>query len=119
MNENEDIKSMFSRFTYIINALQALDKTYSNREMVRKILRCLPKLWMPKVTAIEEAKNLNILPLDLLGSLMTHELSMQKKDNDEENEKKKKKIVALKLPLIEDSEDDDENEELAFITRKF
>ncbi|GAV68366.1 zf-CCHC domain-containing protein/DUF4219 domain-containing protein/UBN2 domain-containing protein, partial [Cephalotus follicularis] len=42
MNENEDIKSMFSRFTNIINALQALDKTYSNSEMVRKILRCLP-----------------------------------------------------------------------------
>ncbi|GAV75152.1 DUF4219 domain-containing protein/UBN2 domain-containing protein, partial [Cephalotus follicularis] len=39
MNKNEDIKSMFSRFTNIINALQALDKTYSNSEMVRKILR--------------------------------------------------------------------------------
>ncbi|GAV59253.1 zf-CCHC domain-containing protein/UBN2 domain-containing protein, partial [Cephalotus follicularis] len=61
MNENEDIKSMFSRFTNIINALQALDKTYSNSEMVRKILRCLPRSWMPKVTAIEEAKNLNVL----------------------------------------------------------
>ncbi|GAV77795.1 UBN2 domain-containing protein, partial [Cephalotus follicularis] len=77
MNENEDIKSMFSRFTYIINALQVLDKTYSNSEMVRKFFRCLPKSWMPKVTTIEEAKNLNILPLeDLLGSLMTHEISM-------------------------------------------
>ncbi|GAV60773.1 zf-CCHC domain-containing protein/UBN2 domain-containing protein [Cephalotus follicularis] len=111
---------MFSRFTNIINALQALDKTYSNSEMVTKILRCLPKSWMPKVTTIEEAKNLNILPLeDLLGSLMTHELSMQKKDDDEEKEKKKKKIVALKSSLIEDSEYDDENEELALITRKF
>ncbi|GAV57056.1 UBN2 domain-containing protein, partial [Cephalotus follicularis] len=120
MNENEDIKSMFSRFTNISNALQALDKTYSNSEMVRKILRCLPKSWMPKVTAIEEAKNLDILPLeDLLGSLMTHELSMQKKDDDEENEKKKNNIVALKPSLLEDSEDDDENEELALITRKF
>ncbi|GAV71868.1 UBN2 domain-containing protein, partial [Cephalotus follicularis] len=52
INQNEDIKSMFSRFTNIINALQALEKTYSNSEMVRKILRCLPKSWMPKVTAI-------------------------------------------------------------------
>ncbi|GAV86660.1 zf-CCHC domain-containing protein/DUF4219 domain-containing protein/UBN2 domain-containing protein [Cephalotus follicularis] len=118
MNENEDIKSMFSRFTNIINALQALDKTYSNSEMVRKILRCLPRSWMPKVTAIEEAKNLNVLPLeDLLASLITHELSMQKKDDDEEKEKKKKKIVALKSLQIEDFEDDDE--ELALNTRKF
>ncbi|GAV92341.1 zf-CCHC domain-containing protein/UBN2 domain-containing protein [Cephalotus follicularis] len=121
MNENEDIKSMFSRFTNIINALQALDKTYSNSEMVRKILRCLPRTWMPKVTAIEEAKNLNVLALeDLLGSLMTHELSMQKKDDDEEKEKKKKKIVALKSSQTEESEDDDDDdEELAFITQKF
>ncbi|GAV70020.1 UBN2 domain-containing protein, partial [Cephalotus follicularis] len=88
MNENEDIKSMFIRFTNIINALQSLDKIYSNSEMVRKILRCLPRLWIPKFSAIEEAKNLNILPLeDLLGSLMTHKLTMQKKDDDEEKEK--------------------------------
>ncbi|GAV81356.1 UBN2 domain-containing protein, partial [Cephalotus follicularis] len=108
---------MFTRFTNIINALQALEKTYSNSEMVSKILRCLPRTWMPKVTAIEEAKNLNILPLeDLLGSLMTHELSMQKKDDDEEKEKKKKKVVALKSSTIEDSDDDDE---LTLITRKF
>ncbi|GAV61893.1 LOW QUALITY PROTEIN: UBN2 domain-containing protein, partial [Cephalotus follicularis] len=111
MNENEDIKSMFSRFTNIINALQDLDKIYSNSEMVRKILR-----------SIEEAKNLNVLALeDLLGSLMTHELSMQKKDDDEEKEKKKKKVVALKSSQTDDSEDDDDDdeEELAFITRRF
>ncbi|GAV70016.1 UBN2 domain-containing protein, partial [Cephalotus follicularis] len=113
---------MFSRFTNIINALQALDKTYSNSEMVRKILRCLPRSWMPKVTAIEEAKNLNVLALeDLLGSLMTHELSMQKKDDDEEKDKKKKKIVALKSSPTEDTndDDDDDDDELAFITRRF
>ncbi|GAV84773.1 LOW QUALITY PROTEIN: UBN2 domain-containing protein, partial [Cephalotus follicularis] len=95
MNKNEDNKSMFSRFTNIINALQALDKAYSN------------------ILALE----------DLLGSLMTHELSMQKKDDDEEKEKKKKKIVALKSSQTKDSEneddDDDDDEELAFITRRF
>ncbi|GAV72348.1 zf-CCHC domain-containing protein/UBN2 domain-containing protein, partial [Cephalotus follicularis] len=76
----------------IINALQALDKTYSNSEMVRKILTCLPRSWMPKVTMIEEVKNLNVLPLeDLLGSLMTHELSMQKKDDDEERRRRRRR----------------------------
>ncbi|GAV58529.1 UBN2 domain-containing protein [Cephalotus follicularis] len=43
MNENEDIKSMFTRFMNIINALQSLDKTYTNSEMVRKILRKFKK----------------------------------------------------------------------------
>ncbi|GAV86718.1 UBN2 domain-containing protein [Cephalotus follicularis] len=113
---------MFTRFTNIINALQSLDKTYSNSELGRKILRCLPRSWLPKVTAIEEAKNLNLLPLEvLLGSLMTHELTMKKRDGDEEKEKKKKKVVALKSSAIEDSDDDDDDDddELALFTRKF
>ncbi|GAV81614.1 UBN2 domain-containing protein [Cephalotus follicularis] len=55
--------------------------------MVRKILRCLPKSWMPKVTAIEEAKDLNTLPLEeLLGSLITHEMTIKNHEDEDENE---------------------------------
>ncbi|GAV79349.1 zf-CCHC domain-containing protein/UBN2 domain-containing protein [Cephalotus follicularis] len=108
---------MFTRFTNIINALQSLDKSYTNSEMLRKILRCLPRSWMPKVTTIKEAKNLNILPLeDLLGSLMTHELTMQKKEDDEEKEEN---VVALKSIENSNDHDDDDGEELALFTRKF
>ncbi|GAV62914.1 DUF4219 domain-containing protein/UBN2 domain-containing protein, partial [Cephalotus follicularis] len=72
------ISDMFTRFTTIINSLKNLGKSYSNQELVRKILRCLPKSWTPKVTAIEEAKDLSTLPLEqLLGSLMTHETTMK------------------------------------------
>ncbi|GAV56547.1 UBN2 domain-containing protein [Cephalotus follicularis] len=113
VHENEDIKTMFTRFINITNALQALDKIYTNSEIVRKFLVC-----MLKVTAIEEVKDLNTLPLeDLLGSLMTHELSIKKKDDDEEKEKRKKKVVALKSSINEETEDDSD-EELALITRK-
>ncbi|GAV67461.1 zf-CCHC domain-containing protein/UBN2 domain-containing protein [Cephalotus follicularis] len=45
MNEDEDIKSMFTKFTNIINALQSLDKTYSNSELVRKILSQQKEIW--------------------------------------------------------------------------
>ncbi|GAV66754.1 UBN2 domain-containing protein, partial [Cephalotus follicularis] len=45
MKENENISSMFVRFTNIINSLQSISKCYTNSEMVRKILRCLPKSW--------------------------------------------------------------------------
>ncbi|GAV68137.1 UBN2 domain-containing protein [Cephalotus follicularis] len=38
MHANDDKKTMFSRFTNITNALQALDKVYTNSEMVRKIV---------------------------------------------------------------------------------
>jgi len=43
MQSDESIKDMFTRFTDITNNLKSLGKTYTNEEMVRKILRCLPK----------------------------------------------------------------------------
>ncbi|GAV59228.1 zf-CCHC domain-containing protein/UBN2 domain-containing protein, partial [Cephalotus follicularis] len=43
MYDNESISDMFTRFTTIINSLKNLGKSYPNQELVRKILRCLPK----------------------------------------------------------------------------
>ncbi|GAV80045.1 UBN2 domain-containing protein, partial [Cephalotus follicularis] len=48
MHENESISDMFTHFTTIINSLKNLGKSYSNQELVRKILRYLPKSWTPK-----------------------------------------------------------------------
>ncbi|GAV59144.1 UBN2 domain-containing protein, partial [Cephalotus follicularis] len=67
-----EMSTMHENVDVITNALQALDKVYTNSEIVRKILWCLPRVWMPNVTIIEEDKDLNTLPLeDLLRSLMT------------------------------------------------
>ncbi|GAV77207.1 DUF4219 domain-containing protein/UBN2 domain-containing protein [Cephalotus follicularis] len=119
MKENENISRMFVRFTNIINSLQSLNKCYTNSEMVRKILRCLPKSWMPKVTAIEEAKDLNTLPLEeLLGSLMTHEMTIKNHEDDEEQDKKKKKVIAFKSSTT-DSSEEEIDDEMALITRRF
>ncbi|GAV87996.1 zf-CCHC domain-containing protein/UBN2 domain-containing protein, partial [Cephalotus follicularis] len=62
MLENENISGTYPRFNDIINALKGLKKVYANHELVSRILRCLPKSWEPKVTAIEEAKDLSNLP---------------------------------------------------------
>ncbi|GAV84509.1 LOW QUALITY PROTEIN: UBN2 domain-containing protein, partial [Cephalotus follicularis] len=115
MHDNESISDMFTRFTTIINSLKNLGKSYSNQELVRKILRCLPKSWTPKVTAIEEAKDLSTLPLEqLLGSLMTHETTMK---NHENVEVKKKKSIAFKASK-EESESDEDGD-VALITSQF
>ena len=69
---------MFDRFNDILNGLKALGKTYSNSELVRKVLRALPKSWASKKDAILKAKDLNNLPLEeLLGSLLTHKMGLQ------------------------------------------
>ncbi len=63
MESTESITKMFTRFTEIINRLKSLGKSYTNSELVRKILRFLPRVWEAKVTAIQEAKDLNTLQL--------------------------------------------------------
>ncbi|GAV77669.1 UBN2 domain-containing protein, partial [Cephalotus follicularis] len=94
MHDNECISDMFTRFTRIVNSLKNIGKSYSNQELIRKILRCLSRSWTPKVTAIEEAKDLSTLPLEqLLGSLMMHETSMK---SHEHVDAKKKKTIALR-----------------------
>ena len=55
-----------------------------------KVLRSLPARWRPKVTAIEEAKDLNTLSVeDLVSSLKVHEISL----NEHESAKKSKSIA--------------------------
>ena len=110
MEHDELITEIFTHFTDIINDLKSLDKSYSNSDLVRKILRSLPRTWEAKVTAIQEAKDLNILPLEeLLGSLMTHELRMKQ---HKEEDVKKKRIIALKFTAQPNEEfNDTENEE--------
>ena len=91
MEEDESIQEIFDRFNDILNGLKFLEKSYTNFEIVRKILRSLPKSWTSKKDVILKAKDLNFLPLEeLLESLLTYEISMEE-DEEKEGKKKKKK----------------------------
>ena len=80
MKDNETIVEIITRFTYIVNGLKALRKTYKELEKVMKILRSLPSKWDAKATAIQEAKDLIKLPLEeLIRPLMTYEITLAKK----------------------------------------
>ena len=101
---------MITRFTNIVNGLEALGKTYKESKNVMKILRSLPSKWDTKVTAIQEAKDLTKLPLEkLTRSLMTYEINFSKKQQEGEDKKKE----------IEEEKKSEEDEDLALITRKF
>lgn len=72
------IIEMFTHFTNIIKGLKSLGMSYSNNDLVRKVIRSLPRTWKAKVIAIQKAKDLNNLPFEeLLGSLMTYKLAMK------------------------------------------
>ena len=94
MKDDESIEQMYSRFQTLVSELQILKKSYVASDHVSKILRSLPARWRPKVTAIEEAKDLNTLSVeDLVSSLKVHEIGL----NEHEPARKVKSIA---LPLI-------------------
>ena len=91
MKDDESIEEMYSRFQTLISELQILKKSYVASNHVSKILRSLPARWRPKVTAIEEAKDLNTLSVeDLVSSLKVHEMGLNEHDLS-----KKTKSIAL------------------------
>jgi len=115
MGDRETIMDMYARFTHITNELNPLGKTFTTEELMRKILRFLPRSWKAKVTAIQEAKDLKTLSLDeLIGNLQTYEL---RRNSQQQEENKKDRGLALKI-MEEDSSELDE-EDMAMLTRKF
>ncbi|GKU96927.1 hypothetical protein SLEP1_g10107 [Rubroshorea leprosula] len=72
MKPEESIQDMYTRLNDIGTNFKDLGKVYPSQEVVRKVLRSLPKNWEAKKTAIEESKDLNTLKLeDVIGKLMT------------------------------------------------
>ncbi|WJX62105.1 25S rRNA (cytosine(2870)-C(5))-methyltransferase [Trifolium repens] len=110
MKDGEDIETMFSRFQILVSGLQVLNKSYTEADHMRKVLRSLPPKWRPKVTAFQESKDLDTVSLEsLISSLKSHEMELI----TDESTKKMKGIAlsskssskALKAKIIE-SEDE-------------
>ena len=84
-------------------------------EEVRKILRSLPKQWEAKVIAIQEAKNLSNLPLDeLIGSLMTHEMTIKQNSDDSVKTNKEKNLA-----LSSSTSNSVDEKDVVLLARKF
>ncbi|GAV60942.1 UBN2 domain-containing protein, partial [Cephalotus follicularis] len=84
----------------ITNGLLGLGKVFGQDELVRKLLGCLNDEWEPKVTAIEESKDLKTMEIEeLLGSLVTHEVKLNKKSAnlvETKPQEERRKDIALK-----------------------
>ena len=70
MGDKETVMEMYTRFTHITNELKSLEKSFTTKELVRKIQRFFSYTWEAKVTAIQEAKDKNKISFDgLIGNL--------------------------------------------------
>nr|GEY42392.1 zf-CCHC domain-containing protein/DUF4219 domain-containing protein/UBN2 domain-containing protein [Tanacetum cinerariifolium] len=124
ISDDETIDCAFARFNTIITSLKALDESFSSRNHVKKFLRALPTKWRPKVTIIEESKDLSTLPLDeLIGNLKVYEVVLEKDLETSKNKKEKYKSLALKAKKVLSEEEatssDSNDEEYAMALRDF
>jgi len=119
MKSDETISEMYDRFMEIIGGIQSLGKAFTNEELVKKILRSLPKEWLPKVTSLKDSMDLSKVQLDeLLGNLIDYEMTLKREQVEEPN--KAKKTITFKVSFENSSDEDDEfdEEELALMTRR-
>ena len=86
-------------------------------KIVRKVLRSLPERFHVKITAIEESKDIDKIPLtELVGNLQTYELGLTRIGKSG-----KSKSMALKAKSSEtdESSDDKDSKMKSYITRQF
>ncbi|CAL9114858.1 unnamed protein product [Musa textilis] len=121
MQPSKTVGDMYTCFTDVVNSLRAFGKYFSNFELVNKILRSLSKNWDSKVIAIQEAKDLNDLPIEeLIGSLITYEMTLlEHVGHDEHLNHLPKNRKDLKFRTNEYHLSDEDNDELELRTPKF
>ncbi|XP_022897283.1 uncharacterized protein LOC111410921 [Olea europaea var. sylvestris] len=114
MKDDETFDEFYAKLNDIVNSSFNLGEKISESKIVKKVLRSLPKRFRPKVTVIEESKDLDEVKIEeLVGSLQTYELTI--------TQPKKGKSIALKS-IKEDESSDTESlrdEEIAYFVKKF
>ena len=70
MEEDESFDEFYAKLKNIMSLAFNLGETIPKPKIVRKVLRSLPEKFYAKITAIEESKNIDIIPLTkLVGNL--------------------------------------------------
>ena len=70
MAKDENVESMFSRFSKIVHELKTLGIVYSNALQVRKLVRSLHKAWKNNVVILEDGDLQKMTYDELRGNLM-------------------------------------------------
>ena len=117
MEEDESFDEFYAKLKDIVNSAFYLGETIPEPMVVRKVLRSLPERFHTKITAIEESKDIDSIPLtELIGNLQTYELGLTRL-----GKWTKSKSMALKAKSNEtdESSDDKDSKMRSYITRQF
>ena len=100
-----------------MNSTFNLGETILEPKIVRKVLRSILERFHVKITAIEESKDIDKIPLtELVGNLQTYKLGLTRI-----GKLGKSKSMALKVKSsdMDESLDDEDSKMKSYITRQF
>ena len=117
MEEHESFDEFYAKLKDIVNSAFNLGEIIPEPKIVRKVLRSLPERFHAKITAIEESKDIDKIPLiELVGNLQTYELGLTRI-----GKLSKSKSMALKAKSsdMDESSEDEDSKMKSYITRQF
>ena len=101
MEEDETFDEFYVKLKDIVNFAFNLGERIAESKIVRKILRSLLERFHAKITAIEEVKDIDQIPLtELVGNLQTYEMRLGLKGKSPRKSKSSKKGKSEK-PFIQ------------------
>ena len=117
MEEDESFDEFYAKLKDIVNLAFNLGETILEPKIVRKVLRSLPKRFHAKITAIEESKDIDKIPLTkLVGNLQTYELGLTRIGK---SGKGNSMALKAKSSDTEESFDDEDSKMKSYITKQF
>ena len=117
MEEDESFDEYYAKLKDIVNSAFNLREQILKPKIVRKVVRSLPERFHAKITAIEESKDIEKIPLkELVGNLQTYELGLTRIGK---GSKSKSMALKAKSNEIDESSDDEDSKMKSYITRQF
>ena len=117
MKEDESFDEFCAKLKDIVNSAFNLGETIPEPKIVRKVLRSLPERFYAKITAIEESKDIDKIPLtELVGNLQTYELGLSRIGK---SGKSNSMALKAKSSDTDESSYDEDSKMKSYITRQF
>ena len=114
---DKSFDEFYAKLKDIVNLAFNLRETIPKPKIVRKVLISLPERFHAKITAIEESKDIDKIPLtELVGNLQTYELGLTRIGK---SSKGKSMTLMAKSSDIDESSNDEDSEMKSYITRQF
>ena len=117
MEEDELFDKFYAKLKDIVNSAFNHGETIPEPKIVRKVLKSPPERFHAKITAIEESKDIDKIPLtELIGNLQTYEVGLSRIGK---SGKGKSMTLKAKSSDTNESSDDEDSKMKSYITRQF